>query len=158
MDQTSRQYEIPPPQTTLSWKHKLVVFCCMTVFVFGFLWVFESLLHSSHRPLALDLSMAALLAGNFIFRPFRKRLYRGGSLVVGEDFVEGRTNMRWFTYKKRIRRDEIKSISENKRGLSIMDRGEFAARMLGFVFIPATIPEYQEIKAILAQWTPPALS
>jgi hypothetical protein len=23
-----------------------------------------------------------------------------------------------------------------------MDRGEFAARMLGFIFIPATLPEY----------------
>jgi hypothetical protein len=35
-----------------------------------------------------------------------------------------------------------------------MDRGEFAARMLGFVFVPATIPEYQEIKSILNGWAP----
>jgi hypothetical protein len=68
--------------------------------------------------------------------------------------VEGRTHAQWVTYKKRIRRDRIKSISENKRGLCVMDRGEFAARMLGFVFVPATIPEYQEIKSILRGWAP----
>ena len=35
-----------------------------------------------------------------------------------------------------------------------MDRGEFGARMLGFVFVPATMPEYQEIKSILSGWAP----
>jgi hypothetical protein len=26
--------------------------------------------------------------------------------------------------------------------------------MLGFIFIPATVPEYQEIKSILSGWAP----
>lgn len=85
---------------------------------------------------------------------FPKWLPRGGSVVIGEDFVEGRTRARWFTFKKRIYRDRIKSIWESKRGLCVMDRGEFAARMLGFIFVPATMPEYQEIKSILSGWAP----
>jgi len=35
-----------------------------------------------------------------------------------------------------------------------MDRSEFAARMLGFVFVPASMPEYQEIKSTLTRWAP----
>lgn len=85
---------------------------------------------------------------------FPKWLPRGGSVVIGEDFVEGRTRARWFTLKKRISREKIKFILENKRGLCVMDRGKFAARMLGFVFVPATMPEYPEIKSILSGWAP----
>jgi hypothetical protein len=73
---------------------------------------------------------------------------------MGENFVEGRTKARWFTFTKRIYRDRIKSISENKWGMCVMDRGQFAARMLGFVFVPATMPEYQEIRLILSGWAP----
>jgi hypothetical protein len=36
--------------------------------------------------------------------------------------------------------------------MCVMDRGQFAARMLGFVFVPATMPEYQEIRLILSGW------
>lgn len=75
-----------------------------------------------------------------------------GSLTIGENYVEGRTRAGWFTFKKRIHSDQIQTISENGRGICVFDRGEFAARMLGFVFIPAGIPEYQEIRSILAQW------
>jgi hypothetical protein len=80
--------------------------------------------------------------------------FSGGTLVLAQNFVEGRSNSRWFTVKKRIYRDRIKSIMENKRGLVVTDRGEFAARMLGFVFVPATLPDYEEIKATLAGWIP----
>jgi hypothetical protein len=59
-----------------------------------------------------------------------------------------------FFKKKRIYRERMKSIKENNRGIFVMDRGNFAARMLGFVFIPATMPEYQEIRSELAQWAP----
>jgi len=99
------------------------------------------------------LFMPVFLGAVFSLR-FPKRLPRGGSLIIGEDFVEGRMRAQWFTFKKRIHKERIRSISESKRGLCIMDRREFAARMLGFVFVPATIPEYQEIRSILSGWAP----
>ncbi len=88
----------------------------------------------------------------FAFRPARRWFPTGGSLIIGDDFIEGRTRYNGFTFKKRIRREQIKSISENRRGLCVMDRGEFAARMLGFVSIPATMPEYEQIRSELAGW------
>jgi len=89
-----------------------------------------------------------------VLRPSHSWFPTGGSLIIGPDFIESRMRATLFRYKKRIRREQIKSISENARGLRIMDRGQFAARMLGFVFVPASLPEYQEIKSILSGWAP----
>jgi len=80
--------------------------------------------------------------------------FKGGSVIIGPNFIEGHTLVGRCTFKKRIGREQIKSISENKRGLSVMNRGRFATWMLGFVFIPATMPEYQEIRAALVLWSP----
>ena len=122
--------------------------------MFIFRWAIDDVLHDSHQPFFLALITPLGVATLFAFRPFGISIFRGGSLIIGEDFIEGRTQARWFSMKKRINRDKIKSISENRRGLCVMDRGEFAARMLGFVFVPATMPEYQEIKATLTRWAP----
>jgi hypothetical protein len=75
-------------------------------------------------------------------------------LIIGHNFIEARTQTGSLRFKKRISREKIKSISENRRGLCVMDRREFGARMLGFVFVPATMPEYQEIRSELALWAP----
>jgi len=96
--------------------------------------------------------MAVALGAYFAFRPIQRLFPMGGSLTIGDDFIESRTLLRWSEHKKRIGREKIKSISQNRQGLCVMDRGEFGARMLGFVFVPATMPEYQEIRAELAQW------
>jgi hypothetical protein len=153
MEPAVRQYEIPTPQIRLSWKKRIALFFAFGCFTFVFRWVIEGLLHWEHQPMIQALIMPVALGATLGLR-FPKWLARGGSVVIGEDFVEGRTRARWFTFKKRIYRDRITSISENKRGLCVMDRGEFAARMLGFVFVPATMPEYQEIRSILTAWAP----
>jgi hypothetical protein len=91
----------------------------------------------------------------FAFRPLRHWFpQRGGSVMIGQDFIERRMEATWFGYKKRIRREQIKSILEDQRGLRVVDRGKFGSIMLGCIFIPATMPEYQEIKAMLAKWAP----
>jgi hypothetical protein len=152
MEPAIRQYEIPPPQIKASWWRRIALFLGISCFAFIFRWIVEGIFHWGREPmpesLFLPVALGAVLSLRFPWLP------KGGSLMIGEDFVEGRTQAQWFTYKKRIRRDRIKSISESKRGLCVMDRGEFAARMLGFVFVPATIPEYQEIKSILSRWAP----
>jgi hypothetical protein len=151
----ARQYEIPPPQITLSWWKKLAAFFAVLFSMFAFRWGIDSIFHWKHQNPAVALIIPVALAITMVFRPFPWQFYSRGSLILGDDFVEGRTETGWHTFKKRIRRDQIKSISENRRGLTIMDRGEFAARMLGFVFVPATMPEYQEIRTLLLQWAPP---
>jgi hypothetical protein len=152
-----RRYEIPPPQITLSWWKKLSAFFALVFFMFAFRWSIEFTFHWKHQrvieafiiPVAVSLSLA--------FRSLQKLLPRGGSLIVGDDFIERRTEVGWHTFKKRICRHRIRSISENRRGLTIMDRSEFASRMLGFVFIPATMPEYQEVRHRLLEWMPPTV-
>ena len=154
MEAAIRQYDIPPRRISLSWWKKVALFFAVGCFMFGFRWVVESLLHWTHQPFIEALILPVVLGFSFAFRPLSRWLPGGGSVIIGDDFIEGRTRANWFTFKKRISRDQIKSISENKRGLCVMDRGEFAARMLGFVFVPATMPEYQEIKALLMRWVP----
>jgi hypothetical protein len=153
MEPDVRQYEIPPPQIKVSWLRRIALFLGIGCFTFIFRWIVESIFHWGRQPMPESLFMPIALGAVLSLR-FPKWLPRGGRLIIGKNFVEGRTHAQWLTYKKRIRRDRIKLISESRRGLYVMDRGEFAARMLGFVFVPATMPEYQEIRSILSGWAP----
>jgi hypothetical protein len=122
--------------------------------VVAFRWVTEYLFHWKHQIEMGTLFVPIGLAVLFTVRPIQNQFLRGGSVILGDDFIEGRPLISGFTFKKHIRRDQIKSISENRRGLRIKDWSGFGAFMSGFVFVPATMPEYQEIKAVLAQWAP----
>jgi hypothetical protein len=156
MESAIRQYEIPYQPITLSLFRKLAAFFAVGFFMFAFRWGIEYLFHWQHpsRIGALIMPVAVAIPLSFGRPHFRQLILKSSSLTMGNDFVEGHTQMSWFTIKKRLYRDEIKSISENRRGLRVMNRGKFGTFMQGFVFVPATIPEYQEIKAVLAQWTP----
>lgn len=151
------QYDIPPRRISLSWWKKVAVFFAVGCFMFGFRWSIEGLLHWEHEPFIRALIMPVVFGLWAAFRPFSGWLSQaGGSVVIGADFIESHMQYNGFTFKKKcMSREKVKSISENKRGLCVMDRGKFAARMLGFIFIPRTTPEYQEIKSILSGWVPP---
>jgi hypothetical protein len=101
-----------------------------------------------HQPVIETLIMPVVVGAWCAFTSFK-----GGSITIGQDFIEGRTLVGRWTFKKRIGREQIKAISENRRGLKIVDRGGFA-RMLGFVFVPASLLKYQEIRSELALWAP----
>ena len=156
MESAIRQYEIPYQPITLSLFRKLAAFFAVGFFTFAFRWSIEYLFHWQHpsRIGALIVPVAVAIPLSFGRPHFQQLLLKSGSPIVGDDFIEGHTRMSWFSVKKRFYRDEIKSISEHRRGLRVMNRGEFGTLMTGFVFVPAAIPEYQEIKAVLEQWMP----
>ena len=156
METAIRQYEIQPRQISLSWWKKVAVFFAVGFFMFSLRWIIESFLHWKHQPILEALILPVVLGFSFAFRPLRRWFPQGGgSVIIGDDFIESRIEYNGFTFKKRIiRRERIKSISENRRGLCVMDRGKFAVRMLGFIFIPAAMPEYQEIRSELSRWAP----
>ena len=154
MEPAVRQYEIKPQPITLSWWKKLATFFGVLFFTLAFRWSIEYLFHWQHPSVVGALFVPVGLAVFFAVRPFQNQFGRAGSLILGDDFVERCAQIEWFTAKKRIRRDQIKSISENGQGLRIKDRTGFGAFMAGFVFVPATMPEYQVIRAVLAQWIP----
>jgi hypothetical protein len=155
MDPAVRQYDFTSPPISLSWGKKVGMFFVIVCFTFGLRWAGDYMLHWPHESLIQSLFMPVVVGALFVFRPLNHWIPQGNSsVIIGQDFVEGRTRSSRFTFKKRIGRKQVKSIFENRRGLYVMDRGKFAARMLGLVFIPATLPEYQEIKSILSGWAP----
>jgi hypothetical protein len=145
-----------PQPIILSWWKKLAAFFAVVFFMVAFRWGIEYLFHWQHPSAigALIIPVAVALPLSFGRPRFRQLLLKSGSLTMGNDFIEGHTQMSWFTVKKRLYRDEIKCISENRRGLRVMNRGKFGTFMTGFVFVPAALAEYQEIKAVLEQWMP----
>jgi len=149
MEPQIRHYDISRLEVSPSWTEKAAVFLAITCFMFGFRWIIESLLHWARRPGIETLIMPVVVGAWCAFTSFK-----GGSVIIGQDFIEGRTRIGRWTLKKRIGREHIQSISEGKRGLRVMDRGKFGSSMLGFIFVPATMPNYHEIKSILSGWAP----
>ena len=145
----THHYDISRLEASPSLAEKVAVFLAVTCLMFGFHWLIESLLRWEHRSGIEALIMPVVVGAWCAFTAFQ-----GGSVIIGQDFIEGHTLVGRWTFNKRIGREQIKSMSENKRGLCVMDRGKCAARMLGFIFIHATLPEYQEIKSILSGWVP----
>jgi hypothetical protein len=155
MECAVHQYEIQPPEISWSWSKKAGVFFAVGFFMFSFRWIIESFFHWEHQPIMEALILPVALGAYFAFRPVsRWFLQSGWSLIIGDDFIESRVQARWFRYKKRVCREQIKSISEGQRGLRVMDRGKLGPWMLGFILVPATMPEYQEIRSELAEWAP----
>src|SRR5438309_11679478 len=105
MEPALRQYEIQPPGISWSWSKKIALFFAVGFFMFSFRWVIESFFHWKHQPILEALIMPVALGFSFAFRPFGRWLPQsGGSVIIGDDFIEGRTRASWFTFKKRIRR------------------------------------------------------
>jgi hypothetical protein len=155
MEAALRQYEIQPREVNLSWSKKIVLFFAVSFFMFGFRWVIESFLHDKHQPILEALIMPVVVGDWCAYRPLNPWLLQGsGNVIIGDDFIERSMGATWFGYKTRIRRDQVKAISEGKRGLRVMNRGGFGSIMLGFILVPATMPEYQKIKSIPSGWAP----
>lgn len=152
----TRQYDITLGPQHISSGKRLLHFLGYFVFFVAFWWAYEQVLGRPQQPLIEVCIMPFVLALMFTF--FLGRPHPA-TLEIGEDFVERCIQIRWFTLRKRIFRNKVKSASEINlrfagRGLAVMDRGEFGSRMLGFVFVPATTPEYEEIKSQLVSWAP----
>lgn len=120
--------------------------------VFILRWAWNGFFHWPYESLIRLLVPSFIFAVVFVFWKFSDWLPQ--RLVIGRNFIEARTRTGSLTFKKRIGREQIKSISEGKRGLRVMDRGKFGSIMLGFILVPATLPEYQEIRSELAGWAP----
>jgi hypothetical protein len=155
MEPSVRQYEIQPPGISWSWSKKMVLFFAVGFFVFIFRWTIESFLHWEHKPILEALIMPVAVGASFAFRPFSRWFPQPSvRVIIGDDFIEIRMRSAFLVTKKHIRREQIKSISEGRRGLRVMHRGKLGSIMPSFILVPATMPEYQEIKSVLSGWAP----
>jgi hypothetical protein len=152
MEPSVRQYDFTSPPINISWPKKLGVFLGVGCLVFILRWAWTGIFHWSNESLVRALVTSVIFGAVWVVYQFSYWLPQ--RLIIGADFVEARTRAGSFPFKKRIERDQIKSISENRRGIYIRDRGKFAARILGLIFIPASTLEYKEIRSILSGWAP----
>jgi hypothetical protein len=51
-----------------------------------------------------------------------------------------------------VRKGMIRSIFRIPGGIGVSERGQFGARMLGFLVIPNTLPKFNEVRALLESW------
>jgi hypothetical protein len=152
MEPAVRQYDFTSPAVNVSWPKKVGLFVGVGCLVFILRWAWNAFFHWPNESVVRALLTSVIFAAVFI--SFQFSYWLPQRLIIGYDFVEVRTRSGWVTLKKRNGREQIKSISENRRGIYIRDRGKFAARILGLIFIPASTLEYKEIKSILSGWAP----
>jgi hypothetical protein len=51
-----------------------------------------------------------------------------------------------------LRKGMVRSIFRVPGGIGVSERKQFAARMLGFIVIPNTLPKFEELRTLLESW------
>jgi hypothetical protein len=84
------------------------------------------------------------------------------AIQVSEDSITGIEQysgwMRGHTERRTVSKGAIRTIFEVKGspgklgGIAISEKSEFDARMFGFIFVPADLPRFQEIKQLAESW------
>jgi len=165
----AKQYFIASPfSRKLSLAVRLQVFLGSFAFLVLLYWTLDRyIFHESYQYGLFDkwfriLVFPTVLSFTYALR-FHTMFGWNSLLTVGDDFVERVMFMRFVTVKKKIERHRVRSVSEvtrvrfgvNIRGLAVRDRRDFAAWLLGYVFVPDTIEDYEAVKAKLLSWAPP---
>jgi hypothetical protein len=63
--------------------------------------------------------------------------------------------LKWRLIRRTVRRGKIRSVFQIKGrvgGIGISERSEFAARMFRYVYVPASLPEFEELKRLAESW------
>jgi hypothetical protein len=168
MDLSTREYDITPkPAEGQTARQRWRMRCAQLVLIFllalSLQWLADTFVFPRVRRGWVDLLimpvMVTLALTFSLFRLFRRKI--SIVLTVGEDFVERRTDIGSRILNKRISRLRVRSIDETTlrpgtsyatRGLAVRDRGAFGTGMLGYIFIPETIPDYDEVRNRLTGW------
>jgi len=138
-----------------------------TFFVLRFCWSLLSPTSSERNrgplSLAIQIGVVSLVfgVGMGFFRPRRFPNY-SYKLLVDQDSITGVAKytgwMGWLGTRRTVRKGKIRSIFEIKAaagrsgGIGISERTILGARMMGFVYIPKTLPEYDDLKGLAESW------
>lgn len=168
--QAKQYFIISPFSKKPSLVARLRIFFASFAFMVVLYWVLDHFIfHESHQYGLFDRWFRILLFPTVLSFTYALRFHVmfgwNSLLTVGDDFVEQTVITRYINMKKRIERHRVRSVSEvsrvrfgiHKRGVAVRDRGKFAAWLLGYVFVPATVEDYDVVKAKLLSWAPPVL-
>jgi hypothetical protein len=138
-----------------------------TFFVLRFCWSLLSPTSSERNrgplSLAIEIGVVSLVfgVGMGFFRP-RISPNHSYKLFVDQDSITGVAKytgwMKWLGTRRTVRKGKIRSIFEIKAavgrsgGIGISERTILGARMMGFVYIPKTLPEYDDLKGLAESW------
>lgn len=156
-------FDAPPTKRSILakrtlWAVLLTFVAALSIRLFGdLLWHWNQLT----MPLFSDAviwaaGFAVLFTGSsFLFRNRRER--ERYVLIIDDDemcvkFDRSTFNFIFLHLKWKVRRDQIRAISENKRGLVISKYNRFGTFFLGAVWIPKKLPEYEFVKNLAISW------
>jgi len=128
------------------------------VFCAHFFWRTPDVARVPLSSIALWSGLQGLLWGIgrvFIFGPKTSLKCK---LVVDENSMSGERATGWIRNRKAVRKGMIRSIFPvNGRfgapsGVGVSERSRFGAYMLGWVFLPNTLPEFERLRSLAENW------
>jgi hypothetical protein len=165
MERYSVELELQRP--LVSWRYKTVAALIFAAIFFAirFGWDFVAPIEKERDVLSVALKdgLWALLMGTmmaFLPRPWVPSKPRISiDFFVDEESISSEFRsygiLKWRLIRRTVRRGKIRSVFEIKGrlgGIGISERGGFAARMWGYVYVPTSLPEYEEVKRLAESW------
>jgi hypothetical protein len=162
-------YEVKFKSPRANPKYKIIAVLCFAAFFFllRFGWsVLSSGPSEASRMLpsvAVEIGILSLLWGvaMVVFKPAGLPNYK---LLVDGESITGVTEytgwMARFVKRTTVRKSKVRTILEIKAtpfhsgGIGISERSILGARMLGWVFLPKDLPEYNDLRQVVEGWRP----
>ena len=165
MERYSVELELQGP--LVSWRYKAVAALIFAAIFFAirFGWDFVAPVEKERGMLsaALKDGLWAMLMGTIM--AFLPKIWVSSKPQTSIDFFvdeesissEFRSHgiLKWRLIRRTVRRGKIRSVFQIKGrvgGIGISERSEFAARMFGYVYVPASLPEFEELKRLAESW------
>ncbi len=159
-------YEVKMKSPRVNPKYKIIAVLCFAAFFFllRFGWSILSPTPSEMSrglpSVAIEIGTLSLLwaLGMVFFKSARLPNYK---LLVDEESITGvteYTGMRWFVTRRTVRKSRVRTIFEIKAtafhsgGLGISERSMLGIRMLGCVFLPKELQEYDDLRRLVEGW------
>lgn len=114
--------------------------------------------HWSVIEIAIWSAAVAILLAVFPTAP-RVPAYK---LLVDDNSITGVSQyggwMKWFQTRRTVRKGSVRSIfnvpaiGDRPGGVGISERSQLGARMWGFVYVPKSMPEFEDLKRLAESW------
>jgi hypothetical protein len=157
--------ELPSPKRKLKDKALSVLLLGGMYFVlyfsFTLLWPSAA---ESHRGLLSNATEAGLaaLAWGIWMAAFPANPRSAYKLLVNEDSITSEMEygrwMNWLAPRWTVRKGEVRTIFDVKGragkpgGFGVSSRSRLGARMLGFIYVPNTLPDYEYLRRLAESW------
>jgi hypothetical protein len=135
-------------------------------FSWNLLWPGSSAKARSPFSIAIEGAIVALLWGaTMVFGGPILRTSSSYKLLVDEESITAVTErsgwMHWWVHRRTVRKGKVRTIFGiggrfgSPRGIGVSERGKLGARLWGFVCLPESMPEFEQLKRMAESWRTP---